>query len=308
MIQTPILLLVFNRPEITRALLQSLAAHQPRKLYIGADGPRSLKEKILTNEVRHQVETVITWPCEVHKNYRSENLGLRKAVSQAIHWFFAHEEAGIILEDDCMPDASFLVFAEAMLDRYKSEKRVMHISGNNLLPGGTSSFHFSKYPRVWGWATWKRAWAHYDDSEEFVSKLTNAQLKQLYPRKIDRAFWQLIVEKMNLPTSTLRDRSWAYFWALNVRFSDGLCVQPDQNLIRNVGFGESATNTSGVNRLEALSASEQKVLQIETDTQVPIEINEQHDNRYMNKILIHSRWSYLKVWLKSMFPFLKPRR
>ncbi len=308
MIQTPILLLVFNRPEITRAMLQSLAGYQPQKLYIGADGPRNLKEKALTDEVRQIIEAEITWPCEVHRNYRGENLGLRKAVSQAIHWFFSHEEAGIILEDDCMPEASFFDFAETMLDRYKSDDRVMHISGNNLLPGATSAFHFSKYPRVWGWATWRRAWSHYDDSQEFVSLLTSERLSQLYPRKIDRAFWRLIVEKMTLPTSTLRERSWAYFWALNVRFANGLCIQPNQNLIRNVGFGESATNTQGANRLEQLSVKESEVPLVKFDAALSTESDERQDNAYMDRILIHSPLNYFKVLVKSLFPFLKPMR
>src|SRR5262245_55441705 len=100
----PILLLVFNRPETTSRVFQAIRAVRPNKLYVAADGPRSDRagEAERCVEVR-RIATAVDWPCEMRTLFREENLGCRRAVSGAITWFFEQEEAGIILEDDCLP-------------------------------------------------------------------------------------------------------------------------------------------------------------------------------------------------------------
>lgn len=306
--ETPILILVFNRPDSTRQLLRILADVKPTKLYVGCDGARNAEEQLKVAEVRELIANEITWPCAVFTQYQETNLGLRAAVSGAISWFLKKEELGIILEDDCHPLPAFFTYSASLLDRYAHENQVMHISGNNLLPEPTSvGYYASKYPRVWGWATWRRAWAHYDDSDKFLNTLTPTNLKKSYPRGIDLAFWQLIVEKLRLPNSRMRKRSWAYFWALNIRMRNGICLQPTTNLIRNVGFDSSATNTANSARLSQLSGDANAEMDFQLSHPENLSFVEEADNHFVDRILIDSRVNYVKVLIKRFFPFLKAR-
>ncbi len=306
MIETPILILVFNRPDKIKLLLNELKLFKPIKIYIGADGPRNQKEMSLTNEVRKIIDNSINWECDVFKLYREENLGLRVAVSQSITWFFENEDAGIILEDDCLPSSAFFKYADTLLKKHYSDHKIFHISGNNLRPTNDHSYHLSKYPRVWGWATWKRAWKSYDDSDDFISQLTKKQIKKMFPRAIDRAFWSIIIDKMKLPNGTLKRRSWAYFWALNIRSQQGYAIQPEQNLIHNVGFSLDSTNTKADSRLERLSSKNTAAASEITVIDYP-SYQEEKDNDFVDNILIESRMSYFKIIVKIIFPFLKPR-
>lgn len=117
--QTAILFLIFNRPKPTRRLFEAISEVRPPHLYIGADGPRSDHhgEKKRCEEVR--IAMVVDWPCEVKKLFREANLVCRTAVSAAIDWFFDQEEDGDILEDDCVPDQSWFLFAKELLYGYR---------------------------------------------------------------------------------------------------------------------------------------------------------------------------------------------
>lgn len=163
----PILLLVYNRLSETQQVFQMIKKVKPRKLYIGADGPRvdvegeaEEVEKILSF-----LKTNVDWDCELKILTRETNLGCKIAVSGAIDWFFENEEMGIILEDDCLPSISFFFFCEELLKHYAANEKVMFISGTNLNEEGyqyKESYHFSIYNHVWGWATWRRVWEKYD--------------------------------------------------------------------------------------------------------------------------------------------------
>ena len=112
-IKTAILFLVFNRPDTTTKVFQMIRQAKPPRLYIAADGPRKNKEgeeeKIA--KVRAIVNN-IDWPCEVKTLFRDKNLGCKKAISEAITWFFKNEDQGIILEDDCLPHLDFFSYCE----------------------------------------------------------------------------------------------------------------------------------------------------------------------------------------------------
>ena len=98
MFSTPILLIIFNRPELESKVLDSLQLIKPSHLFIAADGPRSnvISDIQLCAEARKMIEERVTWDCTIHKLYREVNLGCGKAVSDAVTWFFNHVEQGII--------------------------------------------------------------------------------------------------------------------------------------------------------------------------------------------------------------------
>jgi len=164
---TPLLLIVFNRPDKTKKLLKILEEIKPKKLYVSADGPRvnSAKDKQLCFEVRELFKH-IKWECDINLKFSEINLSCKKNVVESINWFFSEVDMGIILEDDCYPTKSFFTFCKILLEKYKNEEQIMQINGTNLginySKTNQHSYFASKLNHVWGWATWRRAWKNFD--------------------------------------------------------------------------------------------------------------------------------------------------
>ena len=240
---TAVLLLVFNRPETTVRILQEIRTARPERLYVAADGPRqnSGNDLELCRKVR-QITTSIDWQCEVKTRFLEKNLGCKDAVHSALNWFFEHEEQGIILEDDCLPDNSFFRFCEEMLEKYQNDTRIMTISGSNFQPLNEieNSYYFSRYPNIWGWATWRRAWQLYDFTMTAWPEFRqNKVFLEMFDRRTLR-FWQNIFDRTH---GTLVN-SWAYPWTFSCLTHKGLSILPSVNLVSNIGELTEGTHTN----------------------------------------------------------------
>ncbi|MCC5612600.1 glycosyltransferase family 2 protein, partial [Nostoc sp. CHAB 5834] len=135
---------------------------------MAADGPRPHKPTDIERcmETRAIVEE-IDWPCTVHTFFRPHNRGCGRGPAEAITWFFEHVDAGIILEDDCLPDQSFFPYCQILLDKYRHNDSVYMITGTNALKKWTrrrESYFFSYMGHSLGWASWRRAWDMFDYS------------------------------------------------------------------------------------------------------------------------------------------------
>lgn len=242
---TPVALVVFNRPDHTAATFARIRQQQPRELFIVADGPRSdhPSDPARCAEVRALLEEV-DWPCDVRRSYADENLGLRRRVSTGLDWVFAQVDRAIILEDDCVAEPDFFGFCDAMLDRYADDSRVMAVTGDNFQRGrrrGEAAYYFSKYPHVWGWATWRRAWERYEPDIPFWSLWKKStEWRQAMPDLWERRYWERIFDRV----ASGQSNSWAYPWTAALWRHGGLTATPNANLVENIGFGEGATNTT----------------------------------------------------------------
>ncbi len=234
----PVLLIIFNRPDVTNVVFEAIRRARPQQLFIAADGPRPNKsgEAVLCQKTR-QIVNQIDWPCSVQTLFRAENLGCKQAVSSAINWFFGQVEAGIILEDDCLPDPTFFSYCTELLTCYQHDERVMHIAGANFQLGhnrtGEASYYFSGFTPIWGWATWRRAWIHYD----VTLATTLPQLKPEQPYFNSRILW--LIQRLQAGQID----TWDMQWLVAVRGRKGLSIVPSVSLIRNIGFGMDATHT-----------------------------------------------------------------
>ncbi len=246
MFNTPILFLIFNRPDTTRLVFEKIREIKPKKLFIAADGPRLDKvgEELLCNQSRMIVLENIDWDCEVYTLFRNTNLGCGIAVSGAITWFFEHVEEGIILEDDCLPNDSFFYFCETMLINYRYDNSIKHITGSCYVADEKYDYILSKLPFIWGWATWKRAWKNYN------LNLSNDS----YQEKEYILFKNL---QSNIQTNFWLDRfaelekfgcnfTWDYQWFYAIWKSAGYVIAPTRNLVSNIGFSLDATHTTDV--------------------------------------------------------------
>lgn len=248
----PVLFLVFNRPDVTTRVFEAIRAAQPPKLYIAADGAREQKdgEATLCRRVR-EIVTAVDWPCEVKTLFRDTNLGCKKAVSEGVTWFFENEAMGIILEDDCLPEHSFFRFCEELLFRYEHDQRIMMICGTNFANTDNleSAYYFTSYPRIWGWASWRRVWNEYDVN---ISTFPVVQKKQLFLNRFasenEYNYWMNAFTRVSLGEIDTWDIQVSY----NAFTHSRLSICPRRNLISNIGFGLDATHTNETNRLAAL--------------------------------------------------------
>jgi hypothetical protein len=218
---------------------------QPTDLYIAADGPRAAKpgDAALCSEVRRIVGNV-DWACNVRTLFREENLGCRNAVSSAITWFFQQVEEGIIIEDDVVPDPTFFSFCSQMLERFRTDQRVMMISGLNVAEewkSGLQSYHFSYYGGIWGWASWRRAWRSYDPG---IRLWNNPEIRRLllgfFPVQVKASREKLYDDLYNGKIDT-----WDFQWTFAKLLNSGLNVIPSRNMIRNIGDNGGVHATYG---------------------------------------------------------------
>jgi hypothetical protein len=245
MFATPILLIIFNRPEPTFRVFERIRQIRPKYLFIAADGPRPDRagEEAACVRARSILQQV-DWPCEVKTLFREQNIGCGKGVSGAISWFFEHTGQGIILEDDCLPDPGFFSYCEDMLAYYHDNEKVMHIGGTNSQFGrkrNPYSYYYSKYPHIWGWATWSRAWKHfrYDLSLTDTAQTCREIFQQYVFSPEERSYWQHMFDVMKTGGLDTWDVQWTYAcWA-----HQGVTIVPNVNLISNIGFDADATHT-----------------------------------------------------------------
>lgn len=233
---TPILFIIFNRPDYAKKVFDAIKKAQPTKLFIAADGPRPNKpqDQELCNQTR-AIVNLIDWECEVKTLFQNKNLGCGKGVSSAIDWFFDHVEQGIILEDDCVPHESFFPFCAELLEKYKNDESIMMISGTSYLFNKETSAHsyfFSRFFAIWGWATWKRAWEKFDFTiSDWRIKKHPLSLFKIFKNIQITKFWANYFDEIKKQKIDTWDIQWSYACILN----HGLAITPFHNLISNIG-------------------------------------------------------------------------
>lgn len=241
MFDTPILFLIYNRPDTTKQVFEKIKKIKPKKLFIAADGPKKNKENELELCLKtRKITENIDWDCDIQTLFREKNLRSRMAVSSAIDWFFANVEEGIIFEDDCLPDLSFFRFCAEMLKKFRQDKRIMMVGGINARgkwKNNIQSYHFSYFGHNWGWATWKRAWDYFDvdidlwEKDEVKKKIKdvigNKLLYEIKKKDFDDVYKHLV-------------DAWDYQWLFARLYNSGLTVVPSVNLIKNIGLYNSS--------------------------------------------------------------------
>jgi len=254
MFETPVLFLIFNREDTTQKVFDAIRRQKPKYLFVAADGARKNKpdEVEKCQRVRNIIKQV-DWDCELKTLFREENLGCKMAVSSAIAWFFDNVEQGIILEDDCLPDPSFFPYCEELLDKYKDDSRIGHISGNNFLPDIIDdglSYDFCSCPHIWGWATWRRVWKNYDVHFPFWEEQKNKRPSLFVSRREKIYFSTFISDVLNNRNGI---NTWDTQYWFSLRIQSQLSVYPSVNLVTNIGLSNpDATHTSKKNGKQAV--------------------------------------------------------
>lgn len=248
--KVPVLLIVFNRADTGKKVLDRIRAYSPDQIFLAADGPRADKnEKEACNAARN-LKDAIDWPCTVRTYYIDENKGPRKFIGEAISWFFQQVEMGIILEHDCLPHPDFFPYCAFLLNQYKNEPAVMHISGTQFQDEGVTNNRilFSHYNHIWGWATWKRSWDLYDpDMTSYPDFRKSGQINSVFSTSAEIKYWNKKLAKAHAGII----QSWDFQWTFSLWKHNGLAILPGSNLISNIGFDSGAIHTKDSNHFLA---------------------------------------------------------
>jgi hypothetical protein len=253
--ETPVLLIVFNRPDNTRKVFEKIKKIKPKELFIFSDGHRDSVpgEELRVSEIRQNIKDSVDWDCNLYLKFNNENLGCGAGPFSAISWAFEKTEKLIILEDDCVPSLPFFGYCEELLDKYEKDDRVWIISGLNHFEGrfnlvNEDSYFFSKYASPWGWATWKRCWREMD----LQMKKLELFRKQGYifdhvNRKDSAAALAIYKNYINEIGKPVQLSIWDVQFGFTIWSNRGVGIVPSSNLITNIGLtGTHANGEAGL--------------------------------------------------------------
>ncbi|MEL6062558.1 MULTISPECIES: glycosyltransferase family 2 protein [unclassified Methylobacterium] len=243
MFDTPVAIIIFNRPDLVKGLIDQLRPVAPKNLFVIADGPRHSADEPLVRSARQEIEA-INWPANVRRIYSDINLGCKNRVVSGLEEVFRTVDRAIILEDDVWPDETFFTFCEEMLDRYETDSRIFTICSGNFVGRpvpGQSSYHFSLYGSSWGWATWRRTWQAYDSTMALWPQLRQVNWLASHLGSLEEV--QFYQNPFDLTHAGQID-TWDYQFLYSCWINNALNIVPNVTLARNVGFNRpDATHT-----------------------------------------------------------------
>jgi GR25 family glycosyltransferase involved in LPS biosynthesis len=246
MFETPILLIVFNRPNTTRRVFEVIRQQKPKFLFVAADGPRLDHPDDVGKCSAARNEIKVDWDCELKTLYRTENRGCGRGPSEAITWFFENVDRGIILEDDCLLTSDGFQFYEKMLQHFNDNSNVGVITATNTL---LKWRHRKMYyivsgpgsPTMGCWASWKRAWNYFDYD---MSVLDNPQVIERIKRNFrfsqEFSFW---IDKFRNRKGSDSEDIWDYQWQFARALYAPVTIVSSVNMVSNIGFHDEATHT-----------------------------------------------------------------
>jgi hypothetical protein len=232
-IETPLLVLGFNRPENTIKLFNSLRLIKPKILLFAVDGPRSTNQTDLLNikKVQQSLE-IVDWNSKILTRFRDSNLGIRVAIPDAVNWAISRYGRVVVIEDDVIPGPDFLNYMKKNLDDFSSEKKIGNISGYSCVPqefitnrGALS--RMSKYPSSYAWGTWDRAWRFYQDDISDIDDVIESMMFDL----VSKISWKV---NFSIVKSELVS-TWAYRWLASLWRNNLSSISPNVNLVEYIG-------------------------------------------------------------------------
>jgi hypothetical protein len=243
----PVIIIIFNRPEKTKLLFNSISKYKPENLFIISDGPRNNHEGDLEKVLEsREIFKNIDWNCEIFFNNSEKNLGCRERIISGLNWVFEKVDKAIILEDDCIPSKEFFPFMEEMLIKYQINHKIGSICGSNLLSKwdrNKDSYFYSKYCNCWGWGTWRDRWQKIDTNLDNLEVSKSKKILKSYLGSYRaHIYWHFILNKVKKK----KIDSWAYIWSFTNFINGNLHITPKYNLVSNIGIGKDSTHTKTI--------------------------------------------------------------
>lgn len=282
---TPVLLLLYNRPNYTKKLIKNLSFIKPKKIFVSIDGPINDSDKLKIRSVRNVVKKKITWKSKIKFKINKKNLGCRKAVSEAISWFFDQVKFGIILEDDILPSNFFFDFCSKLLIKYSKNKKISMITGFNPINSenleNISYFASNNFP-IWGWATWQDRWKKYNPN------INKKNIKALYKnQKKEIGFLQAFFNYNKFISNKYHwYDTWDIQWVFLCMKLKSYCITPQTNLVFNQDDKYFKLKKVWFNKKYKLKHTKNIVINSEYDEQLFKKFNKNHITRITIKNII----------------------
>ncbi|HEO98698.1 MAG: glycosyltransferase [Campylobacterales bacterium] len=239
----PIVLFCYNRPDHTRQTIEALQKNELAKeseLFIFSDAAKNEDAVEKVNEVRRYIKAINGFK-KVTVTERGKNWGLADSIIDGVTKIINEYGKIIVLEDDLVTSPYFLKFMNEALEFYKNEKKVWHISGWNypIKTDGLEDVFFWRLMNCWGWATWSDRWSYFErDIDKTIKEFSKADIKKF---NLDDAenFWQQVMLNKEGKINT-----WAIFWYATIFKQNGLCLNPIQTFVENIGHDGSGIHCS----------------------------------------------------------------
>ena len=240
----PILLFVYNRPEHTRRCIESLLKNSlasESNLFIYADGAKDSTQQEAVNEVRNYIQSIQGFK-QITLMERSENWGLARNIINGVTTQVNRYGKVIVLEDDLVVAPYFLQFMNDALEVYKNEPRIGHIQACDFTQDSSLPATFLiKWTGSWGWATWDRAWKHFNpNGNELLQELEERKLTHVFDFNGKYGFTRMLRRQIEG-----KNNSWAIRWNASLFLKDILSLNVGRSLVQNEGFDGSGTNCGG---------------------------------------------------------------
>lgn len=248
-LNTPILLITFNRPDHTRQVLQRILEATPMDLYIFQDGARdgNANDVAKCQQVRDVISSLtLTFPnTKLHTYYSKVNLGCGAGPMTGISWFFDNVEQGIVMEDDCLAHPDFFPYCEELLNRYKgTEVKFINATLYDDSWSCETSYGFSRYMITGAWASYREVWQGFDlDLHQLNAWRFRNTVLMLTHNKAEANWWYFKVLEIKQDKS--KKSYWDYQMQIHLFKQNAYTIHPQKNLISNIGFDAEGTHTWG---------------------------------------------------------------
>lgn len=234
----PIVLFTYNRSWHTRQTVEALQKNElaeESELFIFSDGPKTERDVEKVKEVRNYIKSIDGFK-KITVIEREKNWGLASNIIDGVTKIVNEFGKIIVLEDDLVTSPYFLRFMNEALEFYKEEKRVWHISGWNypIDTDGLGDVFFWRVMNCWGWATWVDRWKHYEkNTDKIINEFTKKDVRRFNLDGVEDFWSQVIANKKG------KIDSWAIFWYATIFKRNGLCLNPSQTYVLNIGHDKS---------------------------------------------------------------------
>lgn len=234
----PIILFVYNRPNHTRQVVESLLANPLAKdsnLYIYSDAPKDLSSQEKVTEVRNYIHSITGFK-NITIIERERNFGLAENIINGVTEIVNRHEKIIVLEDDLLLSPHFLEYMNTALAIYEKDEQVACITAFNFPLTYPSNFQettfFIRGADCWTWATWKRAWQKFEkDSGKLLLSIQERNLQKEFDIDGSYPYTKMLKDQIKG-----KNNSWAIRWYASAFLENMLCLYPKDSLVENIGY------------------------------------------------------------------------
>ncbi len=294
-------LFVYNRPDHTRIVLESLKKNRLSKLYVFADAPKN-GQMTAQVEATRQLVRAIDW-CDVEIIEHAQNKGNVPNLIFGIQHMLNNHDAAIVLEDDCEVRPDYYAFMTRCLDFYKDDKSIFHVNGYHL-PVGVGKdrpwdVYRSPHATSWGYGLWKRSWAHFrmdvNDAREYFRTPQARRILEVVPN---------LRQRMDSMFNGVVD-SFIYRWNFIINRYGGSCVSPYRSFVRNIGWDGQGVHCGKSKRYNVSTTDWERPVSVDfrlpkdpaSDPSMDVQVSKFFTKKPEILFKAHQQW---QIWRKGL--------